>query len=729
MHAGILSKALPGVFGRIRDSGGINLSSHKTAHKLVIVESPAKARTISKFLGRTYKVEASNGHVRDLPKSQLGVDVENGFEPKYITIRGRGEVLEKIRKEAKNAKTVILATDPDREGEAISWHLAHILGIDPDSACRVEFNEITEKTVKSAIKTPRKINRELVDAQQVRRILDRLVGYKISPLLWAKIKKGLSAGRVQSVATRMVCDRETEIETFEPEEYWHVEAAVSACGQKIAARLYSIDGVKASIENAEQAEAAKARIAQGKFAVKSVKRGERRKHPAPPFTTSNLQQEASRKLGFTTAKTMQIAQQLYEGVDVEGHGTVGLISYIRTDSVRLSDDAVASAREAIEARYGAQYLPEKPNVYKGRKSAQDAHEAIRPTYIELRPEDVKASLSRDQFNLYKLVYLRFIACQMADALYETQQIEIASDNGVILRASGEKLKFAGFTAVYEEGRDEQDEEKVSAKLMEVTEGADAGIEEANATQHFTQAPPRYTEASLVRALEEKGIGRPSTYAPTISTILARGYVMREKKQLYPTELGVMITDVMKEYFADIVDIAFTAGMEQQLDEVEEGELDWRAVLTEFYGPFAETLKVAEEHIAKIEIKDEESDVVCDKCGAMMVYKLGRFGRFLACPNFPECRNTKAILVEIAAPCPQCGSKLLEKTSKKGRKFYGCEKYPECDFVSWEMPVEEKCPKCGSYMVFKRGRKGETYHVCANETCRERIEVQTDGEEE
>ena len=705
------------------------MSSHKTAYKLVIVESPAKARTISKFLGRTYKVEASNGHVRDLPKSQLGVDVENGFEPKYITIRGRGEVLEKIRKEAKGAKSIILATDPDREGEAISWHLAHILGIDPDSACRVEFNEITEKTVKSAIKTPRKINRELVDSQQVRRILDRLVGYKISPLLWAKIKKGLSAGRVQSVATRMVCDRENEIETFEPEEYWHIEATAKACGQKIAARLYSIDGVKAVIENSEQAENAKARIEKGSFEIKSVKRGERRKHPAPPFTTSNLQQEASRKLGFTTAKTMQIAQQLYEGVDVAGHGTVGLISYIRTDSVRLSDDAVNSAREAISSRYGAEYVPEKPVVYKGRKSAQDAHEAIRPTYIELRPEDVKASLTRDQFNLYKLVYLRFIACQMADAVYETQQIELFGDNGVVLRASGEKLKFAGFTAVYEEGRDEQDEEKVSSKLMDVTEGAQAAIEETTAAQHFTQAPPRYTEASLVRALEEKGIGRPSTYAPTISTILARGYVMREKKQLFPTELGVMITDVMKEYFSDIVDIAFTAGMEQQLDEVEEGELDWRKVLEEFYGPFAKTLEHAEASIEKIEIKDEESDVVCDKCGAMMVYKLGRFGRFLACPNFPECRNTKTIQVEIAAPCPKCGSKLLEKTSKKGRKFYGCEKYPECDFVSWEMPVEEKCPKCGSYMVLKRGRKGEVYHVCANETCRERIEVQTDGEEE
>ncbi len=705
------------------------MSSHKTAYKLVIVESPAKARTISKFLGRTYRVEASNGHVRDLPKSQLGVDVENGFEPKYITIRGRGEVLEKIRKEAKGAKSIILATDPDREGEAISWHLAHILGIDPDSACRVEFNEITEKTVKSAIKTPRSINRELVDSQQVRRILDRLVGYKISPLLWAKIKKGLSAGRVQSVATRMICDRENEIETFEPEEYWHVEAQVAACGQKIAARLHSIGGTKVSIENSKQAEEAKALIEKGTFTVKAVKRGERRKHPAPPFTTSNLQQEASRKLGFTTAKTMQIAQQLYEGVDVAGHGTVGLISYIRTDSVRLSDDAVQSAREAIASRYGAEFVPEKPNAYKGRKSAQDAHEAIRPTYIELRPEDVKASLTRDQFNLYKLVYLRFVACQMADAVYETQQIEITSDNGVLLRASGEKLKFAGFTAVYEEGRDDQDEEKVCTKLMDVTEGASAKIAETTATQHFTQAPPRYTEASLVRALEEKGIGRPSTYAPTISTILARGYVMREKKQLYPTELGVMITDVMKEYFSDIVDIAFTAGMEQQLDEVEEGELNWRKVLEEFYGPFEKTLQNAEEHIEKIEIKDEESDVVCDKCGAMMVYKLGRFGRFLACPNFPECRNTKTIQVEISAPCPKCGGKLLEKTSRKGRKFYGCERYPECDFVSWEMPVKDKCPKCGGYMVKKRGRKGETYHVCANETCRERIEVQTDGDEE
>lgn len=698
-----------------------NLSSHKTAHKLVIVESPAKARTISKFLGRTYKVEASNGHVRDLPKSQLGVDVENDFEPKYITIRGRGEVLERIRKEAKGAKSIILATDPDREGEAISWHLAHILGIDPDSACRVEFNEITEKTVKSAIKQPRKINRELVDAQQARRVLDRLVGYKISPLLWVKIKKGLSAGRVQSVATRMICDREAEIEMFEPEEYWHVTAKLRAGGKTLEAKLYSLDGERVSIGDEQTANAAKARIEKGGFVVKAVKRGERRRHPAAPFTTSNLQQEASRKLGFTTSKTMQIAQQLYEGVDIAGRGTLGLISYIRTDSVRLSDEAVSAAREVIGARYGAEYVPEKPVVYKGRKSAQDAHEAIRPSNVDLRPEDIKASLTRDQFNLYKLVYLRFVACQMADAVYETQQIEIANSEGVVLRSSAERLKFAGFTAVYEEGRDDAaQEEHIAGALEDVSEGGEAAVQQTEATQHFTQAPPRYTEASLVRALEEKGIGRPSTYAPTISTILARGYVVREKKQLYPTELGGMITDMMKEYFTDIVDITFTAGMEAQLDEVEEGKRGWRDVVREFYGPFAKTLEKAETEIEKIEIKDEVSDVVCDKCGALMVYKLGRYGRFLACPNFPECRNTKAIQVEIAAPCPVCGAKLLEKTSHKGRKFYGCERYPECDFVSWEMPVEQKCPKCGGYMVFKRGRKGENYHVCVNENCRERV---------
>lgn len=697
------------------------MSTRKPSYKLVIVESPAKARTISKFLGRSYKVEASQGHVRDLPKSQLGVDVEHDFEPKYITIRGRGEVLERIRKEAKGAKSIILATDPDREGEAISWHLATILGIDPESACRVEFNEITEKTVKNAIKEPRAVNMQLVNAQQARRLLDRLVGYKISPLLWVKIKKGLSAGRVQSVATRMVVDREQEIEQFEPEEYWYVDAQLRAGGKQLQARLISLDGERVTLSDAGQANEAKARVEKGGFVIRSVKRGERRKHPAAPFTTSNLQQEASRKLGFTTAKTMQVAQQLYEGVDIEGRGTLGLISYIRTDSVRLSDEAVAAAREMISERYGEQFVPEKPNVYKGRKSAQDAHEAIRPTNLELRPEEIKASLTKDQYNLYRLVYLRFVACQMADALYETQQIEIASDSGVVLRSSAERLKFAGFTAVYEEGTDDapNQDEHGSSLMADVSEGDHAELLSDEATQHFTQAPARYTEASLVRALEEKGIGRPSTYAPTISTILARGYVMREKKQLFPTELGIMITNMMEEYFADIVDIAFTAGMEEQLDEVEEGKLDWHKVLSDFYGPFEKTLENAESKIEKVEIKDEVSDVPCDKCGAMMVYKLGRYGRFLACPNFPECRNTKAIQVEIDAPCPKCGGKLLQKTSRKGRKFYGCERYPECDFVSWDMPVSEKCPKCGSYMTLSHTKKGDFY-VCANENCRERV---------
>ena len=706
------------------------MSTRKPSYKLVIVESPAKARTISKFLGRSYKVEASQGHVRDLPKSQLGVDVEHDFEPKYITIRGRGEVLERIRKEAKGAKSIILATDPDREGEAISWHLATILGIDPESACRVEFNEITEKTVKNAIKEPRAVNMQLVNAQQARRLLDRLVGYKISPLLWVKIKKGLSAGRVQSVATRMVVDREQEIEQFEPEEYWYVDAQLRAGGKQLQARLISLDGERVTLSDAEQANEAKARVEKGGFVIRSVKRGERRKHPAAPFTTSNLQQEASRKLGFTTAKTMQVAQQLYEGVDIEGRGTLGLISYIRTDSVRLSDEAVAAAREMISERYGEQFVPEKPNVYKGRKSAQDAHEAIRPTNLELRPEEIKASLTKDQYNLYRLVYLRFVACQMADALYETQQIEIASDSGVVLRSSAERLKFAGFTAVYEEGTDDapNQDEHGSSLMADVSEGDHAELLSDEATQHFTQAPARYTEASLVRALEEKGIGRPSTYAPTISTILARGYVMREKKQLFPTELGIMITNMMEEYFADIVDIAFTAGMEEQLDEVEEGKLDWHKVLSDFYGPFEKTLENAESKIEKVEIKDEVSDVPCDKCGAMMVYKLGRYGRFLACPNFPECRNTKAIQIEIDAPCPKCGGKLLQKTSRKGRKFYGCERYPECDFVSWEMPVKEKCPKCGSYMTLSRTKKGDFY-VCANETCRERIPAPQSEENE
>ena len=703
------------------------MSTKKPNYKLVIVESPAKAKTIAKFLGSTYRVKASNGHVRDLPKSRFGVDVENGFEPHYITIRGRGDVLDTIRKEAKGAKKIILATDPDREGEAISWHLANILGIDPASLCRVEFNEITKKTVSAAIKNPRSINMELVDAQQARRILDRIVGYKISPLLWMKIKKGLSAGRVQSVTTRLVVDREEEIEAFVPEEYWSADTVMQVGTHSLNAKLVMIDGEKTKISSAAEAAAVKERIEKGEYTVASIRRSEKHRHPLPPFTTSNLQQEAGKKLGFSTAKTMQIAQQLYEGVEVEGQGSVGLISYIRTDSVRLSDEAVAGARTLIEKKYGKTYLPENPVIYKGKNNAQDAHEAIRPTNLDLDPETVRKTVTKDQYNLYKLVYNRFVACQMADALYELQQIEMRSGNGLVFRTGAEQCKFAGFTAVYDSEKDTADDSVQSTKLISgISEGDAAQLSSVDMEQHFTQPPARYTEATLVRALEEAGIGRPSTYAPTISTVINRGYVLREKKQLVPSALGIMTTDLMKEYFEKIVDPDFTAGMEAELDEVENGKRQWRDVVTAFYGPFMKMLENAESKIEKIEIKDEESDVICDKCGARMVYKMGRFGRFLACPNFPECRNTKNIVVEIPTPCPKCGAKVLEKTSHKGKRFYGCERYPDCDFVSWNMPVEEKCPQCGSYMTLTENRRGR-FHVCSNDTCRFRIRLdETEG---
>ncbi len=704
------------------------MAAKKPGYKLVIVESPAKAKTIGKFLGKTYKVLASNGHVRDLPKSRLGVDIEHNFEPQYITIRGRGEVLETIRKEAKNAKTVFLATDPDREGEAISWHLAAILGIDPESLCRVEFNEITQKTVKNAIKVPRNINMELVDAQQARRVLDRLVGYKISPLLWAKIKKGLSAGRVQSVATRLVVDREEEIDAFIPEEYWTVESEFETDGQHLTARLHSMGAGKLHLSNQTEADDAREKIERASFKVSSVRKTEKHRHPMPPFTTSNLQQEAGRRLGFTTSKTMQLAQQLYEGVDIKGNGTVGLISYIRTDSVRLSEEAVENVRTAIAERYGKEYVPEKPITYKGRSSAQDAHEAIRPTMVELLPADVKDSLTKEQYNLYKLIYDRFVACQMADARYEVQQIEIASEDGIVFKTGAERCVFPGFTAVYEAAQDEGEEYESRKWMNGIEPGSVSKLNGITPMQHFTQPPARYTEATLVRALEEKGIGRPSTYAPTISTVLSRGYVVREKKQLYPSELGIMTNDMMKEYFSDIVDVGFTAEMEEKLDEVEEGKLDWHSVISGFYGPFEKTLEEAEKKIERVEIKDEESDVICDKCGARMVYKMGRYGRFLACPNFPECRNTKNIVVEINTPCPKCGRKVQEKISRHGKRFFGCEGYPECDFVSWNMPVEEKCPKCGTYMTLVENRKG-TFHVCANESCRYRKAVETAEETE
>ena len=699
------------------------------ANKLVIVESPAKAKTIGKFLGRGYKVEASQGHVRDMPKSQIGVDVEHGFEPKYITIRGRGEILNRIRKEARSASKIYLATDPDREGEAISWHLANVLGIDEDAPCRIEFHEVTSKAVKAAVKNPRTINMDLVNAQQARRVLDRLIGYKISPLLWRKVKKGLSAGRVQSVATKMICDREEEIDIFVPEEYWTISAPFTIGKARVSARFTGFGGEKAELHNQQEAQAVVDACRDATFRVSIIKKGERRKYPAAPFTTSNLQQEASRKLGFTTQKTMQIAQQLYEGVELAGEGSQGLVTYIRTDSTRTADEAIEAVRALILDGFGEAFLPEKPNTYKTRKSAQDAHEAIRPTDITRRPETIKASLTRDQYRLYKLIYDRFVSSQMTPAVYDTLAVDVDSDTGARFHFNGQKLRFAGFTAVYEESSDDAQEETSAKSLPELEEGMKASLEGLDPEQHFTQPPPRYTEASLVRTLEEKGIGRPSTYSPTISTIINRGYVARENKRLIPTELGKIVNDMMCKHFPDIVDIAFTAGMEDELDEVEAGQLEWHKIIADFYGPFEQTLEKAEQSIEKVSIEDQVSDVPCEKCGAMMVYKMSRYGKFLACPNFPNCRHTMALPKNINVPCPQCGAELLERVSRKGRKFYGCERYPECDFVSWDLPVKEKCPVCGGRMVFKRGAKDTMYHVCVNESCRHRVQIENGGQDD
>ncbi|MBR2328728.1 MAG: type I DNA topoisomerase [Clostridia bacterium] len=680
---------------------------------LVIVESPAKAKTIGKFLGSKYKVVASNGHVRDLPKSQLGVDVEKDFEPKYITLRGRGDVLDTIRKEAKNAKKIYLATDPDMEGEAISWHLAHILKLDANSPCRIVFNEITSNTVKKSVKAPRAIDMDLVDAQQARRVLDRLVGYKISPILWAKVRRGLSAGRVQSVATRIICDREQEIMDFIPEEFWTITAKLKVKGARkpVEARFYGFDGKKTEVKDENSANDIISRSGK-EFAVTDVKVSEKTRHAPAPFTTSSMQQEASRKLGFTTKLTMMIAQQLYEGVEIQGKGTTGLITYIRTDSVRISDEAQQQALDYIKKQYGEAYAPAKPNIYKGRKGAQDAHEAIRPAYIDMTPQAVKASLNASQYKLYKLIYERFIASQMSEAKLETTSATLDA-NGCTYKASGTKTLFPGYTAVYTEGRDDDDEAETALPAVSVGESFKADAVEAE--QHFTQAPPRYTEASLVKLLEEKGIGRPSTYAPTISTIIERGYVRRDKKQLLPTELGFVVTRIMKENFRDIVDVKFTADMESKLDLIKDGEQEWSSVIKDFYGPFKDTLDKASESIEKVVIPDEESDVPCEKCGALMVYKMGRFGKFLACPNFPECRNTKAIVEKIDVPCPECGADIIKRKSKRGKVFFGCEKYPECGFVSWDKPAKEKCPKCGAMMVHKTGRSGN-YTACIAEGC-------------
>ncbi|MBQ9832676.1 MAG: type I DNA topoisomerase [Clostridia bacterium] len=681
---------------------------------LVIVESPAKAKTIGKFLGSKYKVVASNGHVRDLPKSQLGINVEENFEPKYITLRGRGEVLEKIRKEAKSAKKVFLATDPDMEGEAISWHLSQVLKLDDKSIFRVEFNEITSNTVKKSIKAPRAIDMDLVNAQQARRVLDRLVGYKISPILWAKIRKGLSAGRVQSVATRIICDREDEINEFVPEEYWTITALLKTKNSKktVDAKYYGDANGKIDIKSEKDAKRV-LELADGRdFTVTDLKVTKKSQHAPAPFTTSSLQQEASRKLSFTTKLTMLVAQQLYEGVELQGSGTTGLISYIRTDSVRISEEAQKSALEYIESQYGKEYVPSKPNIYKGRAGAQDAHEAIRPANITLTPQMVKASLNANQYKLYKLIYERFLASQMTDAEIETNTVSF-DVNGCVFRANGTRTLFDGFTKVYTEGRDDVAEKDIT--LPELAIGDVLKQSKIESEQKFTQPPARYTEASLVKTLEKRGIGRPSTYSPTISTIIERGYVRREKKLLVPTELGFVVTQLMKDNFQSIVDVTFTADMEEKLDLIKDGKQEWRDVIGEFYGPFEKLLEKANESIERVVIPDEVSDIPCDKCGTLMVYKTSRFGRFLACPKFPECRNTKPIVEKVGVPCPVCGSEIIKRKSKRGKPFYGCEKYPECDFVSWDKPVKDKCPKCGGLMVQKLGQNGG-YTVCADKEC-------------
>lgn len=685
------------------------------ADNLVIVESPGKVKSIGKFLGKGYKVEASVGHIRDLPKSQMGVDIENNFEPKYITIRGKGDVISKLKKEAKNAKKIFLATDPDREGEAISWHLANILNIDEDQKCRVTFNEITQNAVKSAIKQPREIDMDLVDAQQARRVLDRIVGYKISPLLWKKVKKGLSAGRVQSVATKLICDREEEIENFVAQEYWSIisKLAKPKAAPNFEAKFYGTGDGKIELTNEEQVKAILEEIKDSKYTVQKVKEQEKKKAAAAPFITSTMQQEASRKLGFTTKRTMMVAQQLYEGVEIKGRGSVGLITYMRTDSTRISPEAQTEAKEYINKKYGPEYVPNTPRIYKNKSASQDAHEAIRPSYVELTPDDLKNSLNSEQYKLYKLIWSRFIASQMSSAVYDTVSADIYADK-YIFKANGSKVKFPGFMVLYIEGRDEDTEEEEN-RLPELKEGDVLELKGNTPKQHFTQPPPRYTEATLVRALEEKGIGRPSTYAPTITTILSRGYVYKEKKLLVPAELGKIVNDIMKKHFKDIVDVEFTAQMENELDEVAEGEKPWKNVLKDFYASFGGVLKQAEESIGDVELPVEVSDVKCDKCGRFMVVKRGRFGTFLACPGFPECRNTKPIVEDAGVTCPLCQGKVLIKKTRKGRKYIGCENNPECSFMSWDMPSKENCPVCGAFMLQKSGGKNQTL-ICSNENC-------------
>ncbi|MDU2066362.1 MAG: type I DNA topoisomerase [Sporomusaceae bacterium] len=687
---------------------------------LVVVESPAKAKTIEKFLGRNYTVRASMGHLRDLPKSQFGVDVEQDFTAKYINIRGKGDLIKALREAAKSADKVYLATDPDREGEAIAWHLAYLLNISPDSPCRIEFHEITKQAVQKAIKEPRPIDLAMVDAQQARRILDRIVGYQLSPLLWRKIRKGLSAGRVQSVAVRIICDREKEIQAFETEEYWTIDTKLrdQPKGSLFEATLVAVEGKKPVLPDEASAQKIASDLEHETYLVKDLKRRQRRRNPAPPFTTSSLQQEAAKKLGFTSRKTMMVAQQLYEGLSIGSAGHVGLITYMRTDSTRIAESAQQETREFVLSQYDETYLPPKPPVYATKNNAQDAHEAIRPTSVVLSPVQVLSYLSKDQYRLYKLIWDRFVASQMTAAVFDTLTVDISAGT-YGLRATGSQLKFAGYMAVYQESKDEEKEKSsLSDKdviLPELTVGQSLVFYKVFPKQHFTEPPPRYTEASLVKVLEEKGIGRPSTYAPIIETIIARGYVVRSEKKFEPTELGFVVLDLLKQYFDTIVDVEFTAGMEDQLDDVAERQVEKTALLHEFYQPFAEKLSYADEQIGHVELPVEVSDVPCEKCGRLMVVKQGRFGKFLACPGFPECRNTKAIVKETGVNCPRCSGKIVERKTKRGKVFYGCQNYPECDFMTWDEPLAQTCATCSSIMVRRRFKKGFIIQ-CSNEDC-------------
>lgn len=674
------------------------------ADYLVIVESPAKAKTIERYLGKKYKVSASLGHLRDLPRSQMGVDTENNYEPKYITIRGKGPILQELKKEAKKAKKIFLAADPDREGEAIAWHLSHQLGVDIESDCRVVFNEITKDAIKDSFKHPRPINMNLVDAQQARRILDRLVGYNISPILWKKVKKGLSAGRVQSVALRLIIDRENEINAFEPEEYWSITAQFTKGKKTFEAAFYGDANEKVKLTNREQVEKIVNSLQTDEFEVSKVVKKERKRNPALPFTTSSLQQEAARKLNFRAKKTMMLAQQLYEGIAIGKEGTVGLITYMRTDSTRISDTAKDEVKSYIHTMYGEEFISTNSRKTKAKANTQDAHEAVRPTSAMRPPEAMKAFLSRDQLRLYKLIWERFVASQMAPAILDTVTADFLNGD-IRFRASGSQVKFPGFMKVYIEGDDDQQEEKENI-LPPLEEGERVKYEEVDPKQHFTQPPPRYSEARLVKTLEELGIGRPSTFAPTLDTIQKRGYVTLDAKRFIPTELGGIVHQAVNQYFPDIIDIEFTAQMERSLDNVEEGSVEWRKVIDEFYRDFEKHVEVADAEMEKIEIKDEPAGEDCEKCGSPMVFKMGRYGKFMACSNFPDCRNTKAIIKPIGVTCPKCKEgEVVERKSKTKRIFFGCDQYPECDYVSWDKPISRPCPKCQHTLVEKRLKKG------------------------